>query len=35
MALIYLFIGVGMFAIGAGIWGYASQRKMTKQDTAI
>jgi hypothetical protein len=30
MELIYLFIGVGIFAIGAGIWGYASQRRMTK-----
>jgi hypothetical protein len=28
MEIIYLFIGVGVFAIGAGIWGYASQRRM-------
>jgi hypothetical protein len=30
MELIYLFIGVGVFAIGAGIWGYVSEHKMTK-----
>jgi hypothetical protein len=30
MELIYLFIGVGVFAIGAGIWGYASQHRVAK-----
>lgn len=31
MELIYLFIAVGVFAIGAGIWGYLSDRKARHQ----
>ena len=27
MELIYLFLAVGVFAVGAGIWGYLSDRK--------
>jgi hypothetical protein len=34
MELIYLFIGVGVFAIGAGVWGYMSQRKDVKHNPA-
>ena len=29
MELIYLFIGVGVFAIGAGIWGYFDYKQRT------
>jgi hypothetical protein len=31
MEIIYLFICVGIFAIGAGIWGYMDYRKSIKR----
>jgi hypothetical protein len=34
MELIYLFIGVGIFAIGAGIWGYVSQHRSQRHKIA-
>jgi len=27
MELIYLFIAVGIFAVGAGLWGFLSERR--------
>ena len=31
MELIYLFLAVGVFAVGAAIWGYLSDRKARQQ----
>jgi nitric oxide reductase large subunit len=31
MELIYLFLAVGLFAVGAGIWGFLNNRKSRHQ----